>query len=173
MTHRERLLLLALVVCVLPGCRSKSKHTEPGRVYEAKYGFSIIPPEGWTRADNPPAGDFLTYGGPIEGAFRVNLTVNVNPHTGTPKEALPGIEQQSATFFSAYELKDKGPLTIDGRDALFVSSAFDVPIARLENLQYAIFTGKKVYMITFTAPQSEFGKYRALFEKSGLSARVD
>ena len=173
MTRREKLLLLALAVCLLTGCRSKARHTEPGRVYEAEYGFSIIPPEGWTRADNPPAGDFLTYGGPIEGAFRVNLTVNVNPHTGTPKEALPGIEQQSATFFSAYELKDKGLLTIDGRDALYLSSGFDMPIARLQNLQYAIFTGQKVYTITFTASPATFERYRPVFEKSGLSARVD
>jgi len=115
----------------------------------------------------------MLYMGPKEGEFAVNFNVNVVQYGGTPKQALPVVKQTLARSAMGYRCMDEGFLAIDGRESLFISSAFDMPAGRLQNLQYQILTGKRGYTITFTAPQSVFQKYRPIFEKCGLSARVD
>jgi hypothetical protein len=172
MKGQGRLLLLTLVACLLVGCRSAARHKEPGRAYDAKNKFSIIPPEGWTEGSGL-MGCFMVFTGPMEEGFTVNFNVNVQPETRPSREGMPETKRALARVLNGYVLMDEGFVTIDGREASFLSSAFDMPAGKVQNLQYFITTGKKVYVVTFTASQAVFEKYRPIFEKSGLSARMD
>lgn len=172
MSGRGKLLLLALVACLVVGCRSESRHKEPGRVYDAKHKFSIIPPKDWV-SRGEFMGCFMLFTGPQEEGGAINFVVNLQPETNSASEALSVSKQTLPRALNNYEVIDEGFLTIDGCDSFFLSGTFDMPAGRLQNLQYQIMTGKKSYTITFTAPRSVFAKYRPIFEKSGLSARID
>lgn len=118
-------------------------------------------------------GNFIVCVGPAENGFAPNLNVNVNPESRTPEQAMPVIKGALSKILTNYESADEGFLTIDGKKALFLSSKFKMGQFNIQNLQYAIFTGSKVYTITFTCLASEFAKHRPAFEQSGLTASVE
>lgn len=163
-------MLVGLLSLGAAGCKS-AKHKGPGRVHDSKHKFSIVPPAAWT-SKGEFGGAFMTYAGPQEGEFTVNFNVNVQIDTATPQQALPLVKAYLAKIVTAYEPVDEGFTTIDGKKALYLCTKFRAGQFKLQNLQYAIFTGTKVYTITFTAPQDVFAKYKPTFEKVGQSARI-
>lgn len=167
----RRLILLAIAVISVSGCQDK-RHTGTGRVYDAANKFSIVPPPGWTPAEEA-MGSFLICTGPAEGGFAANLNVNVNPETRGPDQPVAEIKGALGKILTNYEPMEEGFLTIDGKKALLLSSRFKMGQNDLQNLQYAIFTGSKVYTITFTCLSSDFAKYRPTLEQSALTARVE
>lgn len=118
-------------------------------------------------------GNFIVCAGPPENGVAPNLNVNVNPESSTPEQAMPVIKDGLSKILTDYRSVDQGLLTIDGKKALFLSGKFKMGQFDLQNVQYAIFTGSKVYTITFTCLAPDFAKHRPAFEQSALTARVE
>jgi hypothetical protein len=122
-------------------------------------------------------GSFMFYAGPVEDAFAVNLNVNAVQDDGTPIESTgPGLKKAYAGAVTAYKAVDEGFVTIDGKKSYWLSSKFTTGSnnVHVQNLQYLIVGGNhKAYTITFTALESNFAKYRPLFESTAMTAVTD
>jgi hypothetical protein len=167
-------LTLAVLVagCALAGCDSSARHKGPGRVYNAKNGFSLVPPQGWIDKGEF-TGAFMFFTGPVQDGFAANLSVNVQRGSASAKETMPQLKSALKSVFAKYQPMDDGFTTIDGKEALFVSGKFQMGTFQLQNLQYQIFARNRVYTITFTDLAANFAKNRPLFEQVATSIRVD
>jgi hypothetical protein len=183
MNHPSKLaawsLSMAVVLAVsaaLAATAVAPKHTDPGRDYSKEIGFSFVPPEGWTKESAPPAGVFVLYSAPKEpGAAAANMNVNAQPGgEGDIDQALPEMKKALATVLKDYKAVDEGKITINGRQAIYLSGKFTAGGMTIQNLQFGILgANKKVYTMTFTTLETEFAKYRPTFEKCAKTAVTD
>jgi len=172
MTRVTAVWLTFVALMVVPGCGGEDKrHKEPGRDYNVENQFSVVPPSGWTQA-KAVMGTFMMYTAPPDAGFTPNFNVNVNEETTVPEQVMPGLKKTLGELLDKYQPADEGFLTIDGKKALFLSGKFEMGKNKLQNLQCQIYTGTHVYTLTFTCTQDTFAKYRPIFEKAALTARV-
>ena len=174
--RRRRLVVITVLLAAvvgIGGCKD-AKHTGTGRVYNSEYGFSMVPPAGWTESDALP-GVFMLHFGPQEGEFRVNLNVTVTKDDGTPVENYPAAMKPAyAKAVVDYEFVEDGFVEFDGRKWYRISSKFRTGQHTVQNLQFiAPSSNGKVYSITFTATAETFEKHRDTFDRSGITGRMD
>ena len=173
------IFVLTGIVPIAPlGC-SRSKPPpkpgakEAGRVHDAKHGFSIIPPQRWT-GQGAVMGNFMSYLGPQEGRSRVKFNAHVHTDSSTPAEALAAVKRAMGRIMTDYQDMEEGLVTIGGKKGFFLLSKFVFGDEKLQSLQYFLFNGKgKVYVVTFSCPASVFDDYRATFENSARTVRLE
>jgi hypothetical protein len=167
------LFLAAATLRFMPGCDKATAYVQAainkspivasveesadGRVKVA--GISIVPPTGWTQQPAPPPTQ-LMYFAPIQGTYRTNLNIVVEPLDSdeTFDEMAKAMGDQVKTdlpkTLDDWVLASEENVKINGRDVYRVSSAFRVsPLVVLRNVQYGFrFHGGKwkCAVLTFT-----------------------
>lgn len=147
--------------------------TAAARVTDRANGFSIVPPNGWTKGSNQGK-TFMLYLDAPKNNFRANLNVNVSPDDGTPVSRLAGIIKPAfAKQFDKWKAMGEGTTTIAGQPSYFLSSRFSMQGYDIQNLQYYI-RGKKnrFYVLTFTALASNYKSYEATFKQTAASVQT-
>ena len=164
---------LAFAACMTFGC-SDSTPAPPQRIHDKENGFSVIPPDGWSRRGEV-TGTLLTYFGPVEGDFTVNFNINTARDRGEAVEDLPAkMKALQVRSHPGYTAVEEGLVTINGRQAAYLSGVFQQGTSRLQKLQYLIRgANRQIYVITFTAPADTFAAHRPTFEATAMSMRTD
>jgi len=191
---RAYLLLAATSVLFLPGCDkatayvqaaiNKSAVVNPveesteGRVKIA--GISLVPPSGWTQQPAPPPTQ-LMYFGPIQGTYRTNLNVVVEPLESKQtfdemaKEMGDQLKTELAKTLQDWVLASEDKVKINGRDVYRVSSAFRMsPVVVLRNVQYGFHSGDgKCAVLTFTTRIEDYEKLEKQFDSVAASFQFE
>ncbi len=151
------------------------KHTDPGRDYYKDVGFSFVPPEGWAKSD-PIMGCFMMYvNPPRRNGFLVSVNANVQPAgDDTIDKMMPEVKKALAGILANYKPVNEGKVTINGREAFYISATFGAGGRTIQNLQYGIFGGnKKDYIVTFSCLAEDYAANRPVFEKCAMSVLTD
>jgi len=139
-------------------------------------GFKINPPKGWQIDESGQFGTIVSFFNPVVDQeagnfFRANINVTSDSSQGLDlagyiafnKKMLPKLLQD-------YKLiEDKKVTTKNGRTAHLLGGTFTQGVFKLRNLQLTIISGSNAYMVTGTALESTWSKYKDIIEESLLS----
>jgi hypothetical protein len=167
------LLLAATSGCQPPAGPGPAVHEGPGRVYAASEGFSLRPPDGYVRVQS--FNHFLSFLGPNEGSFTVNINVNSRRDDGTPlDQAGPKVRRLMTMLLADYTREQEGVTSVGGRDAYFAFGSFTWKGDACRNYQLFIRGGNgRMYVVTFASRDETFERYRPVFEECGRTIRTD
>jgi hypothetical protein len=152
---------------------SRKSHLGLGRGYDQKNGFSIIPPVGWTNTGEAGA-HFMSYLGPVDDGFAASFNVVGMQDDGT----LTAIEEIARSLkrpiSPGHKLAGDGYATIDGKKSYWYCDKFTKDSMNLQGIQYIIPGGNgNLYMVTFATLESNFDKYRPIFESAAMTVVTD
>lgn len=165
-------MALALAACgggSPPGGTTTSPPASPTaaveRYEDARFGFALDIPEGWTLAEDPSAGVAVQLY-PVAGAtdaFAENLNVVVEelPTDLTASGYMDLAWAQLAPQLEDLELIGRDELTVGGLPAASIEyrARFPEAPAPLHLLQVAVLDARTAFVITYTGAE-EFRRYR-------------
>ncbi len=151
-------------------------HQGKDRTYVAAENFSIVVPKGWTVANVKGSAAFLTVRGSIEEGG-ANLNARAVPYDGTPiKKIADEIKGALKSQFKSYKvLEEKFDKLADDPSYMLVAtfkidaSGKEIP---LQNLQFLVASGKKVFILTYTGTPEYMSKNLAKIKTSALSTVI-
>lgn len=148
-------------------------HLKPGRVYEPRESFSILPPAGY-HSEGQSQWHFMKFLGPCEGDFTVNFNVRGQDDDGTAiEDAGPKAKGVLDLFLRKYKRVEEGFTHIGTRTVYYSCGTFEWDGKTIKNLQYFIRGGNgRVYVITFASPIESFPQHRPVFEKTAKSVLI-
>lgn len=166
---------------------SMGSHTAPSsvttlekQVYSnAKYGFKINAPKGWRVDESGKSGTLVFFFNNQSDKEAVNqFTANIN----VTSESAQGLDLDSYTkaskdtlsrLFQNYKLTEDRAVTANGVPARIIGSTFTQGLYHLRNLQLIVLKGGQAYIVTFTALESTWSKYKSLIESSLLTFKLN
>jgi len=142
----------------------------------SKYGFSLLPPAGWKVNESGQSGTLVILVNPQvdregEKKFCANLNVvseaaqgkDLNAYTRAALKLYPKI-------IPGYRnLEDREIVTLSGEKARLISGTFTQDGYRIKNAQLVAVKDGRAWIVTATALESTWEKYRELTESSLLS----
>jgi hypothetical protein len=152
------------------------KHTDPGRDYYKAEGFSFVPAAGWEKQKAPPPPYFMMYSNPPAKIGNIpTLTATVNTISiENVDEIIAKVKETFQASTPQVTIVEEGKLTINGREAFFVSGTFSAQGKQYKNLQYYILNGnKKMYIFTLACLPNTMGPIRPAVEQMAKSIVVD
>jgi hypothetical protein len=140
-----------------------------------KYGFSIIPPEGWEFQDGSPYNLAAIFVGPADLGFRVNFNINIinipeDEEAVINDELISSIKEELSYVseeLGEIEFQNEGKRDVAGFEGYelvyLIKIVGDVAI---KQKQVYFIKDHKFYVFTFSALKDTFDKYLPLFEDS-------
>ena len=163
------LLLVALSSC--SDNSSRRRHEGSGRVYDTRHSFSIKPPKGWSQISPLTERLFMAFANTAGASLNVCLGMT----SKTPEEyiagSIPLMEERWKD--QHFKIDEQRWITIDGKKTCRMSFRRSVLGVRAHHVAFVMFSGKKVYNITFTCPEGLFAECEELFDKTAETARTD
>ncbi len=174
---RTRLLGAAVAFVALVGCSSKpaaqplgSSTAAPAGLSATVYaasGFSIRPPQGWTKNDSGKLGAKVFFFGPRQLDFTVNINVVSESARGTNVDQyVQAGKPQLAQALTGYTQVEDRSLTVNGQPAHILGGTFKQGAFKLRNRQLFVVRNDVAYVVTATALESTWSTYEALIDAS-------
>lgn len=145
-----------------PSDSSSSPGARPGAVESPDNDFSVVLPDGWTDGTDKVSGIALTgYIGPVIGGFAININVLRSPVGDVSLQKF--VRATRSSLRSAVRVTSMSPPTprlVDG-EAAYDYSVIDQQVGRaLEQRQTLIIRDGSGYVVTYSAPLSNYSFYR-------------
>lgn len=152
-----------------------------GRIKDKATGASIVPPPGWQLSSiivqrfPTPGKPVMTLIGPEKDGYRANLNIHYLPQDpGHPLASLGDyIRTKVSKQIPGWKEGDKGALKLGNKDAYAYSSGFPMDKITVRNIQYFVRGNqKKMYILTFTGLEKDYGALKPLFLKYAQTFQV-
>jgi hypothetical protein len=165
--------IAALAICCLPP--QLAAQQDSGRARNAHAGFSFVPPAGWEASTEYPDPKVrLLYLGPTHRGFRANVNMMVEKDSGESFEDISQQAKEAYTLMLSAKVAEEGRITIDGKDTLYMSSAYRMGPLSIKNAQFFIRGGNgKVYILTFTTTADAFASLGPAIAQSARSIKIE
>jgi hypothetical protein len=141
---------------------SSSSASRPGAVESPDNDFSVLLPDGWKDGTNQVSGIALTgYIGPVIDGFAININVLRSPVGDLSLQAfLRGTRANLRTVLHVTSMSPATPRLVDGENA-YDYTVIDQQAGRaLEQRQTLVIRDGAGYVITYSAPLSNYSFYR-------------
>lgn len=162
--------LAALSACSKPIAHPQNSSTVPAGLSATVYsttGFSIRPPEAWTKDESGKLGAKVFFFGPRQSNFTININVVSEPAQGTNVEQyVQAGKPQLAQALTGYAQVEDRALTVNGQPAHILGGTFKQGTFELRNRQLFVVRHDVAYVVTATALASTWSTYDALIDAS-------
>jgi hypothetical protein len=146
-----------------------SRQTKPSVYWDTRYGYSITPP-AFPKGEEKTSGLTATFFAPARGGFSPNLGVMVQNVKMSAEEYrdLSRSQFKQANFNVLSETAKK----VSGKDAFLWEYEGKAGERELRWMGLAVIDTERVYLVTATAPKSEFktlaGEFKASLDSFSL-----
>lgn len=142
------------------------------RVKDEQVGYSIAPPEGWTKA-TASGQELLVYTHAEDGEHAGHMSLTVTQDATAINTLGPMIKAAFDKQGVEWELQDDGLIKVTGQDAYFINGLFNINNTELQVVQYYI-QGKpgQIYILTFTVRAEAFDDYQEAIEAAAASFKL-
>lgn len=137
--------------------------------------FEIYPPKQWNIDDSGALGALVSMGNPVsdidgENKFMANINV-VSESSGdvTLEQYLAASKEVLNKTFTDYQLINERIVTLRGIKGFLIEAKYNMGVYPLHNLQLMAINKNTAYVITATSLDSNWTKYKDIFEASLLS----
>jgi hypothetical protein len=173
-------VLLVFLLFALNGCKSSySSYREPGRYYDDKSEFSVKFPEGWKldeKRDHEGLVITALSGHENDEDF-VNESIMIDVRYLWNKPPLEDwfkeLDSASKSLFYSYKVKERGDITVGGREGKWLVFTYKQDGADLINMSFIMVNGRYGYLISCHTDSHKFEEYRSLFEEVANSFRIE
>jgi len=150
------------------------RHQEPGRTYDPRNGFSIVPPPTYA-GTAPGTSGFLAFLGSRDWGYTATFTVASRPDDGTAVERIgEAVKNDLSRTQKNYALVREGFVTIDGRKAYTINAQFTQGAYNVQRVQYYLRgNNNRLYVMSFTSHARSFAQHRQAFEAAAITAATD
>lgn len=180
MLKRYRFLLVVAAIGVVAVCLNESSEPpldEPGRYYDANYGFSIKFPAGWEiesdwddEAWTVTSSDSSQYDAPYATSVRVSVEeLPYKMRTDFFHEQV--MEQAKNLYDDLVELETR-EIDASGKEATCSVMSYVVDGYPVMSVWYVVTDGHKGYLVIGMASQQHFAPSRRMLEEAALSFRL-
>ena len=165
---------VCLLTCGMPSGLEAAE--SPSRARNAQHGFSFVPPAGWqVSRDYPTPQIRMLYLGPTHRGFRANMNLVVDQDTG---ESFDQVAQQIKELLSrmttSWRLAEESQLEINGKKAYYLSATHRMNGQTLRQAQFVVRGGNgKIYVVTYSATDSAFGRLSPAIAQSALTITIE
>lgn len=129
-----------------------------------KAGVSFRPPKHWRKDESGRKGSTVIFFEPHPDEFGANVNLVVRRSSGGLSEAVRASKQQSSQLFHNYTLHvDKDVTLRSGQRAHLLGGSFTQGKFDLRNFQLLFVKKRKLYVVTTTARQGHWPRYRDTF----------
>ncbi len=173
MRHILSSFLAIALVFLLNGCSSK----DPDRYYSAKDDFSIKLPDKWETKEGYMGTSVMSLSS-LEGAgdqFRENVNVVVEklPKEMTLDEYMSGNLSNLPRFITDFRESGRGGTTLGDIDAKWLTYTGRMGTSNLAFKQYFMVRGDRGYVITGTATEETYPRFKNTFEQTAESFQFE
>jgi hypothetical protein len=161
-----------------PSTAAGGNDLEPQAYSNAKYGFTINQPKGWSINKQPASGAKVSFRNPQfdNGVFQANISVQVGTTTLGLDNFVKYLNGQDSKTLQDNKLLTRENLDVNGMPAILASGTFLSPFDKMGTLKvlclYIVKNGA-AYVIQGTALESTWDKYESLFKSSLLTFSLD
>jgi hypothetical protein len=165
-------IVAATTCCCAPDLAAQQNTNRAGN---STAGFSFLPPAGWTvSTEYPDPRVRLLYLGPNNRGFRANVNMIVETDSGESFDDIATQSKKELTTLLSAKIAEEGRITIDGKEALYMSSAYRMGPLSLKNAQFFVRGGNgKFYVVSFTAAADAFDGLGPAIAQSARSIKIE
>lgn len=141
------------------------------------YGFSINPPNGWTVDESGTFETVVIFSGPLilETGGNINIQITAGTTNTTLDQFISADKSQLASLLANFHLVSESSRNVSGLDCyeLVITWTYvpggnvsDMHTFNVKQKQVVFIENGKGYIITFTAPPTNYDSYLPAFEES-------
>jgi hypothetical protein len=170
-------LTLVLVAIGLSGCTQEDPLKGLGYINK-QYGFGFNPPEGWAVNESGMMGSLAVFIGPIVDPFSVNIVITTSDLASgeTLASTIQAVIENYTIYYPNFLLGSESGRTINGLNAYEIVYTYTYNytqgIYQIEQKQVAIEKNGKVIILTYSALETSYDAYLAVFEQSASSFKM-